>query len=77
MENENITEGYSASYNILDCSVNRRIFNDLLIITIGGKNLFNITNIKKYNNNSVHSTSSNNVPVGYGRTFFTNLKFNL
>jgi len=77
MENENITEGYSASYNILDCSVNRRIFNDLLIITIGGKNLFNITNIKKYNNNSAHSTSSNNVPVGYGRTFFTNLKFNL
>jgi len=77
MENENITEGYSESYNILDCSINRRIFNDLLIITIGGKNLFNITNIKKYNNNSVHSTSSNNVPVGYGRTFFTNLKFNL
>ncbi len=76
-ENGSITETYSQSYNILDCSINRRIYNDLLVITIGGKNLFNITDIKQYSSNSVHSTSNNNIPVGYGRTFFTNIKFNL
>ena len=76
-ENGSITETYSQSYNILDCSINRRIYNDLLVITIGGKNLLNITDIKQYSSNSVHSTSDNNIPVGYGRTFFTNIKFNL
>ena len=76
-ENGIIAEAYSQAYNILDFSINRRVFNDLLIITIGGKNLFNIRDIKQYRANSVHSPRDNNMPVGYGRTFFTNFKFNL
>ena len=78
IESENVSEVYSDSYNILDFSINRRAFKDQLIITISAKNLFNITDIKQYSgSNSVHSTSNNIIPIGYGRTFFTNLKFRL
>ena len=74
----NAVEVYSDSYNMLDFSLNRKIFINLTI-TIGAKNLFNITDIKQSsNNNTVHADNNNNtISVGYGRTFFTSLKFEL
>ena len=76
-DSNNAVEVYSDSYNMLDFSLNRKIFNNL-IITIGAKNLFNITDIKQSgDNNTVHSNNNNTVSVGYGRTFFTSLKFEL
>ena len=76
--NNNTKEVYSEAYNILDFSINRRIYNDLIILTVGGKNIFDITDIKQYSdNNTVHSNSNNTIPIGYGRTFFTSLKFKL
>jgi outer membrane receptor for ferrienterochelin and colicins len=78
LDNNNLSEVYSDAYNILDLSVNRRIYNDLIILTLGAKNLFNITDIKQFSdNNASHSNSNNTIPVGYGRTFFTSLKFKL
>ena len=62
----------------MDISINKRLFDDLITFTIGGKNLFNITDIKRYGNeNSVHSTSNNMMSIGYGRSFFTALNFKL
>ena len=29
------------------------------------------------NNNTVHSSNNNTIPVGFGRTFFTSLKFKI
>jgi len=78
LDNNNLSEVYTDAYNILDFSVNRRIYNDLIILTLGAKNLFNITDIKQFSdNNASHSNSNNTIPVGYGRTFFTSLKFKL
>ena len=74
----NIYESYSDPYHLMDISINKRLFDDLIIFTIGGKNLFNITDIKRYGNeNSVHSTSNNIMSIGYGRSFFTALNFKL
>ena len=78
LENNNAIEIYSDAYDILDLSINRRMYNDLIIMTIGAKNIMNITDINQSgNNNSVHSINNNTVPVGFGRTFFTSLKFKI
>ena len=77
-EDNTIFESYSDPYNLLDFSISRRMLDDRLILTIGGKNLFNITNIKRYNTeNVVHSSSNNIMSIGYGRSFFTRLNFRL
>ena len=76
-DNNNAVEVHSDSYNMLDLSINRKIFNDL-IITLGAKNLFNVFDINQSrDNNTVHSNNNNTISVGYGRTFFTSLKFEL
>ena len=78
LENNNVIEIYSDAYDILDLSINRRMYNDLIIMTIGAKNIMNITDINQSgNNNSVHSINNNTVPVGFGRTFFASLKFKI
>ena len=77
LDNNDVVEVYSDTYNMLDFSINRRIYNNITI-TIGAKNLFNITDIKQSSeNNTVHSNNNNTISVGYGRTFFTSLKFKL
>ena len=76
-ENNNLIEVFTEQYSLFDISINRRLYNDIIILSIGAKNLFDVTSIRKYkSDNSVHSTSNNSL-VGYGRTFFTSLKFNL
>ena len=77
-EDNNIFESSSDPYNLLDLSISRRMINDQLILTIGAKNLFNVTNIRRYNSeNIVHSSSNNMMSIGYGRSFFTKLNFRL
>ena len=77
-EDNIVIESYSEQYSLLDISINRRIYNDALIFSIGAKNLFDVTNIRRNRNNSeMHSTSSNSASIGYGRSFFTSLKLRL
>tara|TARA_B100001758_G_scaffold105218_1_gene90124 strand:+ start:40845 stop:42866 length:2022 start_codon:yes stop_codon:yes gene_type:complete len=77
LDEENIVESYIGAYSLLDISINRRI-NEVFILSLGGKNLLNITNITQINNtNTTHSYSNNSLAVSYGRTFFLSLKLNL
>ena len=73
----NVLESYTDAYKLLDISINRRI-TDLFVASLGGKNLLNITNIRKINDvGTIHSSSNNSLPISYGRTFFLRLNFNL
>tara|TARA_B100001142_G_scaffold85490_2_gene86893 strand:- start:26917 stop:28938 length:2022 start_codon:yes stop_codon:yes gene_type:complete len=77
LDEENIVESYIGAYSLLDISINRRI-NEVFILSLGGKNLLNITNITQINNtDAIHSYSNNSLAVSYGRTFFLSLKLNL
>ena len=73
----NIVESNTDAYNLLDLSINRRIGN-LVSLSFGGKNLLNIIDIKRTNSAaSIHSSSTNKLAVGYGRTYFISLNYNL
>ena len=77
MEGDSIVESYTEAYSLLDFSINR-IISESLILLIGGKNLLDIKDIKRANDiGSIHSSSNNSIPVGYGRTYFLALKIRL
>ena len=73
-----ITQKFSEAYNLLDMSLKRDFINQRINITLGAKNIFDVTNIKSDQNSSaVHSSGNNLVSVGYGRSFFTKITLRL
>lgn len=77
LENNSVREIVSDSYNLMDISLNQKIFEDKIIISFGAKNLFNITDISRNLIGSAHSNTNNLMSIGYGRSFFTELKLKL
>ena len=65
----NIVENKINSYGILDMSLNKKINDSHLNLTVGVKNIFNVMETNSNNFNSVHS-NNNSINIGYGRTFF-------
>ena len=70
---ENIINNYS----IIDLSLNKKFINKQIEISLGGKNLMNNISVISINNNSVHSGNSSTMNIGYGRTFFIGLNYEL
>ena len=77
LENNSIDEITSDSYNLMDISINQKIFSNIILFSFGAKNLFNITDISRSLIGTAHSNTNNLMSVGYGRSFFTELKINL
>jgi outer membrane receptor for ferrienterochelin and colicins len=72
----NIKIGSMNSYNSLDISLNKSFFKKNLMLSAGGKNLFNVTNVPKSGAGAqAHSGGDGNSPVGWGRTFFIGLNY--
>lgn len=77
MVDNNIIKSYTDSYNLLDCSYNKRI-GENFTFSIGVKNLLDIKDVKKTNQSStVHSSNNNSVSITYGRTLFISIKSKL
>jgi outer membrane receptor for ferrienterochelin and colicins len=67
-----------APYNTLDANINRWFWKRRINLQVGGKNLFNVTNINRTGDGSgggVHSGGGSSVPVNWGRTFFVKVQF--
>lgn len=63
-------------YHTLDVSAKRSFFNKALSLTVGGKNLFNVTSIVGGNSmGGTHLGGTGLVPVMWGRTFFASLSY--
>lgn len=71
---------YTRSYHLLDLTCAKYLFKNLIKLSIGGKNLLNVKNIQatgNYVSNGVHGSATNTLPVGWGTSFFADLKINL
>ncbi|OIP01851.1 MAG: hypothetical protein AUJ98_03080 [Bacteroidetes bacterium CG2_30_33_31] len=77
-EEGNLSESSVPSYNILDVSLNKKMFKNTVNLTIGAKNLFNNTVISAVggSSGSVHSSGSE-MPIGWGRSYFISISYNL
>ncbi len=68
------------SYSWLDASVKTTFFKNKLETTIGARNLTNVTRVQSsVSNNSggQHATNTGSFLLGYGRSYFVKLKYNL
>jgi len=61
----------TAAYNSLDFNISRWFWKRRINVQLGGKNLFDVTNIER----SVDSESRGSVPINWGRTFFMKVQF--
>ncbi len=73
---DKIAIGTMDPYSSLDVSLNKSFFKKNLMLSFGGKNLFNVTSIPKSGAGlGAHSGSDSSSPVGWGRTFFIGLSY--
>lgn len=67
-----------SGYHWMDASVNKAVCKNKLMLTLGAKNIFNVTSVATSGNNGgAHSGSNASTPMGYGRTGFFLLKYYL
>lgn len=66
-----------SDYHTADLSLSKSISNKKINITIGAKNLFDVTNIVGVATGAAHSSGGNNIAVGVGRTYFLKVDLNL
>lgn len=73
-----VSQGMIEDYHNLDVSVVKSFFKGRLMVSAGGKNLFNVTSITASGSDAggIHS-GSGDVPVSWGRTAFVKLNFNI
>lgn len=64
-------------FNMMDASVRKSLFKDRFELTLGVRNLFDVTTIKTETPGEGHSTTVSSLPLFYGRSYFLKLNFNL
>lgn len=70
--------GERGGFNLLNLSVRKGFFNNNFEVTLGARNLFNINSVKNTTiAESLHSSSTGEQPLFYGRSYFIKLNYNL
>ena len=59
LDNNTIREIISILMDLMDISVNQKIFDETVILSFGAKNIFNITDVSRNLIGSNHSTTNN------------------
>jgi outer membrane receptor for ferrienterochelin and colicins len=73
--NNEVEVGIVDSYGTLDITLNKTFLNKTLVLSMGGKNLFDITEIPITGANGGAHANGDDSPVGWGRTFFLGLNY--
>lgn len=73
----NPTTSYISHYNMLDLNATRDCWNKRVVISLGVKNLLNVTQVNAANGPGVHASAATSTPIGWGRSAYVKLQFNL
>lgn len=67
------------AYTWLDLSIRKTFLNKKLDITLGSRNLFDVTNVNINNGSAgeMHSTNNSGLLLGYGRSYYLKAMYNL
>lgn len=76
-EDASITQSFISDYNLLDLQVQQWFLKKTLSVSLGGKNLLNVTNINAGSGTSggAHSSSTGTAPIAWGRSFYLNITY--
>ena len=77
--NSIFSKSTTSAYNWLDASVKKTFFKNKIQATLGARNLFDITNVNvsSANSEAIHATNNNSLLLGYGRSYYLKLLYNL
>jgi outer membrane receptor for ferrienterochelin and colicins len=76
-EDASITQSFISDYNLLDLQVQQWFLKKTFSVSLGGKNLLNVTNINASSGTSggAHSSSAGTAPISWGRSFYLNITY--
>ncbi|WP_430403591.1 TonB-dependent receptor plug domain-containing protein [Fluviicola sp.] len=76
-EDASITQSFISDYNLLDLQVQQWFLKKTLSVSLGGKNLLNVTNINAGSGTTggAHSSSTGTAPIAWGRSFYLNITY--
>ncbi|MEO9891218.1 MAG: TonB-dependent receptor, partial [Aurantibacter sp.] len=70
--------GEQDQYSWLDATIKKSFFDKTFQVTLGARNLLNVTRVNTISaGGAVHSAQSSNILLGYGRSYFLKLLYNL
>ncbi|GGD04877.1 TonB-dependent receptor plug domain-containing protein [Hyunsoonleella pacifica] len=73
-----LVRGEQAGFSMLDASFRKDFANKALQLTLGARNLFNITQVNTTAiEGGAHSGPASNILLGYGRSYFLKLLYNI
>ena len=75
-ENRILKSDYLAGFQMADISISRSFISERLQIQAGVKNLFDLRDVEARISTAVHGAAAGRQAMGYGRSFFLNLKMN-
>ncbi|MTG97373.1 MULTISPECIES: TonB-dependent receptor plug domain-containing protein [Myroides] len=71
-------KGKQESYSWLDFTIRQPFLDRKLVTTLGVRNIFDITDIKSSTSSgTAHAGGASSIPLGYGRSFFVKLQYDL
>lgn len=72
-----VTQSFISDYQLLDLQVQQWFLKKTLGISLGGKNLLNVTNINAGSGTTggAHSSSTGTAPIAWGRSFYLNITY--
>ena len=76
-EDASITQSFISDYNLLDLQVQQWFLKKKLGVSLGGKNLLNVTNINAGSGTSggAHTSTTGTAPIAWGRSFYLNITY--
>ncbi len=74
-KNNEISQSIINDYHNFDFNITKNFKNEKILWTIGAKNIFNVQSITSNISAGVHSNSSSSIPINWGRSLFSSLKF--
>lgn len=79
LEGEQVYEtGETDAYSWMDATISKSYFQNSFETTLGCRNLFDVTSVNSSAfDGGTHNVSVNQVPLGYGRSYFLKLAYNL
>jgi outer membrane receptor for ferrienterochelin and colicins len=77
--NSIFSKSTTSAYNWVDASIKKSFFKDKIQTTLGGRNLFDVTNVNVSNaiTDGAHASNNNSLLLGYGRSYYFKLLYNL
>jgi outer membrane receptor for ferrienterochelin and colicins len=76
-EDASITQNFISDYQLLDIQVQQWFLKKTLSVSLGGKNLLNVTNVNSGSGSTggAHTSSTGTAPIAWGRSFYVSITY--